>query len=123
MSASLYDRIGGEAAVMAAVDLFYKKVLADERTRPFFSGLDMEAQVRKQIAFMTRAFGGPIQQQGRDLREAHAKLVKERGLGERHFDAVTEHLGATLKEMGVAPELIAEALAIVDGTRGEVLGR
>ena len=56
---SLYERIGGEAAVMAAVNLFYSKVLADETTKPFFIGLDVKSQIKKQIAFMTWAFGGP----------------------------------------------------------------
>ena len=33
---SLYERIGGEAAIVAAVELFYEKVMADPRTRSFF---------------------------------------------------------------------------------------
>ena len=89
---SLYDRLGGQPAIMAAVDLFYGKVLADATTRPFFEGLDMEAQIKKQIAFMTRAFGGPVEDAGRDLRAAHAKLVREKGLNDSHFDAVAAHL-------------------------------
>jgi hemoglobin len=119
---SLYERIGGEAAVMAAVDLFYKKVLADEVTKSFFAGLDMDAQLRKQLAFMTVAFGGPDQYRGRDLRTAHAGLVKSKGLGDVHFDAVATHLAATLTELGVAQDLIDEALGIVASTRSEVLG-
>ena len=35
-STSLYDRIGGEAAVDAAVELFYRKVLNDYRINRFF---------------------------------------------------------------------------------------
>jgi len=31
MSDSLYEKLGGEAAVDAAVDIFYRKVLADDR--------------------------------------------------------------------------------------------
>jgi hemoglobin len=118
---SLYERIGGEAAVMAAVDLFYKKVMDDPLTRPFFATLDMPAQVRKQVAFMTVAFGGPDEYRGRDLRTAHAPL-RSRGLGDQHFDAVARHLEATLQDLGVDPPLIAEALAIVASTRGQVLG-
>ncbi len=117
---SLYERIGGEAAVMAAVDLFYKKVMDDPLTRPFFAGLDMPAQVRKQVAFMTVAFGGPDQYRGRDLRTAHAPL-RARGLGQVHFDAVAGHLERTLQELGVAAPLISEALAIVASTRDAVL--
>ena len=122
MSQALYDRIGGEAAIMAAVDLFYEKVLEDEITRPFFDGLDMAAQSRKQVAFMAWAFGGPEEFKGRDLRAAHAPLV-QRGLGDVHFDRITQHLEATLKELGIAPDLIAEALLHIGGTRDQVLGR
>ena len=39
---SLYARIGGEAAVDAAVESFYVKVLADERVSSFFAQTDME---------------------------------------------------------------------------------
>lgn len=92
MTASLYERIGGEPAIMAAVNLFYAKVMEDSLTRPFFSGLDMKAQVQKQIAFMSRALGGPVEYQGRGLRDAHERLVKEQGLGDAHFDAVAGHL-------------------------------
>jgi hemoglobin len=122
MDQSLYTRLGGEAAVMAAVDLFYKKVLEDKLTRPFFTGLDMATQIKKQIAFMTWAFGGPSEYKGRALRPAHAKLV-ERGLSDEHFDAVAKHLDATLRELGVNDDLIKESLAIVGGQRNEVLNR
>lgn len=71
---------------------------------------------------MTWAFGGPSEYRGRDLRAAHAKLVKQ-GLGDAHFDAVARHLDATLRELGVAEPLIAEALSIVGGQREEVLNR
>ena len=122
MSEPLYDRIGGDSAVMAAVDLFYQKVMSDELTRPFFVGLDMDAQVKKQVSFMTWAFGGPSEYKGRDLRTAHAGLVKK-GLGDAHFDAVAGHLAATLKELGVESALIQEALGIVGSQRDAVLNR
>ena len=123
MSQSLYERLGGQAAIMAAVDLFYQKVLTDDVTRGFFESLDMAAQTKKQIAFMTWAFGGPAEYRGRDLTLAHANLVKNKGLSDVHFDAVARHLDATLRELGVAQELIQEALGIVGSTREKVLGR
>lgn len=107
---------------MAAVDLFYQKVMADELTRPFFADLDMAAQVKKQVSFMTWAFGGPSEYKGRDLRTAHAALVKK-GLGDAHFDAVAGHLAATLGELGVAPSLIQEVIGIVGSQRNVVLNR
>ncbi len=122
MSESLYERIGGEAAVNAAVDIFYRKVLADERINRFFEGVDMDKQATKQKAFLTYAFGGPHNYTGKDMRQGHAHLVKQ-GLNDSHFDAVMEHLGATLTELKVPAELIAQAAAIAESTRNDVLGR
>jgi hemoglobin len=122
MSESIYDRIGGEAAVDAAVDLFYRKVLADDRISKFFDDVDMERQAAKQKGFLTMVLGGPNNYTGKDMRDGHAHLV-QRGLNDSHFDAVMENLGATLTELGVPDELIAEAAAIAESTRNDVLGR
>jgi hemoglobin len=121
MGETLISRLGGEAAVDAAVDIFYRKVLADERISKYFEGVEMEEQAAKQKAFLTMAFGGPNNYSGKDLRNGHAHLV-ENGLNDSHFDAVMEHLGATLKELNVADNLISEAAAIAEGTRSDVLG-
>jgi len=119
-TASLFDRIGGEGAVDAAVDVFYRKVLADDRVNKFFEGVDMEKQAGKQKAFLTMAFGGPNSYTGEDMRKGHAHLV-EQGMNASHFDVIMEHLGATLKELGVADDLIGEAAAIAESVRGDVL--
>src|SRR5690606_10004280 len=55
-TASRFQRLGGEAAVEAAVVSFYERVMADPALSPFFEHLDMGAQIKKQIAFMTMAF-------------------------------------------------------------------
>ena len=122
MSQSLYENIGGDVAVNAAVDIFYRKVLADDRINQFFDGVDMERQAAKQKAFLIFAFGGPNNYTGKDMRDGHAHLVA-RGLDDSHFDAVMENLGATLKELNVPDDLIAEAAAIAESTRNDVLGR
>jgi len=119
MSTSIYDRIGGAAAVDAAVDIFYRKVLADERISSFFDDVDMDRQRAKQKAFLTFAFGGPNAYSGQDMRSAHAKM----NLTEQHFDAVMENLGATLTELGVPAELIGEAAAIALSVKGDIVSR
>ncbi|MBI5919056.1 MAG: group 1 truncated hemoglobin [Nitrosomonadales bacterium] len=119
---SLYEEIGGEAAVNAAVDIFYRKVLADDRIKHFFDGVDMARQASKQKAFLTLAFGGPNNYSGADMRRGHAHLVAK-GLNDSHFDAVMENLGATLTELNVPGNLIAQAAAIAESTRNDVLGK
>ncbi len=120
---TLYEKLGGETAVNAAVDLFYTKVLADDRIKHFFDGVDMERQSGHQKRFLTYAFGGSPTYSGRSMRAAHEHLVKEKGLNDAHFDAVLENLGNTLKELGVADELIQEAAGVAESTRADVLCR
>ena len=121
MSDSLFDQIGGEAAVDAAVDLFYRKVLTDDSISHFFEDSDMDAQRAKQKSFLTMAFGGPHNYTGKDMREAHAPLVAK-GLNDSHFNAVAGHLQATLQELGVAEDLISQVMAIAASTHDDVLG-
>ncbi len=120
MSESLYEQLGGEAAVDAAVDIFYRHVLSDQRINHFFDGVDMEKQAAKQKAFLTMAFGGPNNYTGEDMRTGHAHLVKM-GLNDSHFDAVVENLALTLKELNVAQDLIDQVAAICETTRNDVL--
>lgn len=114
---SLYENIGGSAAVDAAVDIFYRKVLADDRISMFFDTVDMAGQHAKQKAFLTMAFGGPSQYTGKDLREGH----KSMNLTEEHFAAVGGHLLSTLEELNVPKEYSDEVMAIVIGAKDDVL--
>lgn len=119
---SLYEQLGGSPAIDAAVDIFYRKVLADELLAPYFDDVDMERQAAKQKAFLTMVTGGPANYSGKDMRRAHAHLVAE-GIGDAHFDAVVRHLAATLKELGVTDDKIAQVGALAESVRADVLGR
>lgn len=119
---TLYDQLGGAAALDAAVDIFYRKMLSDERVSRFFEGVDMERQAGKQKAFLTMVLGGPHSYTGKDMRTGHAHLLAK-GLNDQHVDIVIEHLGGTLKELGVADDKIAEVAALANSVRDHVLGR
>ena len=123
MPDSLFERLGGEGVLLAAVHGFYERVLADERVSGMFSSLSLDAQVGKQLSFMTHAFGGPTEYRGRDLAQAHAKLVADHGLGDAHFDIVVEHLVTTLRDLEVAGGLVDEVRTVLERTRASVLGR
>jgi len=122
MSEALFERIGGKEAVDAAVDKMYEKILADPLLAPFFDGVDMARQRRSQKAFVLMAFGGPNGYTGQHMTAAHTPLV-EKGLSDEHFDAVASHLKESMEELGVSDDLIGEALAVVETTRDDVLGR
>lgn len=57
---NLFERIGGAPAVDAAVDIFYRKVLSDDRISQFFDTVDMEAQAAKQKHFSPWYSADPI---------------------------------------------------------------
>lgn len=122
MSESLFERLGGQNAVNAAVDIFYRKMLTDERVSHFFDDVDMEQQILKQKGFLTMVFGGPNKYNGKNMREGHAHLLK-RGLNDTHVDIVIEHLGATLAELGATAGDINQVAAIANSVRNDVLGR
>lgn len=119
---SLYDELGGAAALDAVVDSFYRKVLADDRIARFFEGVDMERQAAKQKAFLTMVTGGPAHYTGKDMRTGHAHLLKM-GLNDSHVDAVLENIAATLREFNVSEEKIAQVAAIANSVRDDVLSR
>ncbi|MDX8413706.1 MAG: group 1 truncated hemoglobin [Mariprofundales bacterium] len=119
---SLYEDLGGEAAVNAAVDIFYRRVLNDAYVASFFEGVDMEKQAGKQKAFLTMVFGGPNSYSGKDMREGHKHLVLQ-GLNDAHFEHILAHLRSTLAELGVGGDLIKQVTDLAETTRTDVLNR
>ncbi|MCW5212409.1 cytochrome C [Desulfobulbus sp. TB] len=120
--ATLFEKLGGQKAIDAAVSLMYNKVMADSRINGFFQGINMQRQIMMQRAFLTYAFGGSEKYRGKNLRTAHTHLVAK-GLNDSHFDAVLEHLSATLKEMGVKDELIQQVIDVTNTVRKDVLNK
>ena len=115
---TLFERVGGEDALTAAVDLFYEKNLADDRIASMFEGADMDALKKHQFNFMRVAFGGDASAYGgRGIFAAHKNLMLEKGLDERHFDCVAENLVATLRELRVAKDVVDDVVAVVSPLR------
>ncbi|MFD2822754.1 group 1 truncated hemoglobin [Lacinutrix iliipiscaria] len=114
---SLLHRLGGEDAVNAAVDLFYKKVLADDIINSYFKHTNMQSQAVKQKMFLSHVFGGKDTYNGKSLRQAH-KYMK---LENKHFEAVAKHLLATLHELKVNSDVIAEVALTVYKSKDDVL--
>ncbi len=120
---SIYDEIGGDAAVNAAVDIFYKKVLADPLLTPFFDSVDMSGQSRKQKAFFTTIFKGDTAGADTYMRNAHKSLVEDKGLSDAHFAAVAGHLNATLNELDVPAHLTDQIMGAAASLKDAVLNR
>jgi hemoglobin len=99
------------------VDSFYELVLADPTLAPFFTDVDMAAQKRHMVFFLSAATGGPDKYEGRDMAAAHAG----QNITDAHFDRVVEHLVATLLGLGVPEDLIGDVGGALIPLRGQVV--
>lgn len=118
---TVFEKIGGKLAVDAAVERFYEYMLADDRVKGFFTGVNMDKQQLHQKDFIAYALGAGSEYDGKDMRSAHQHLVDKKGLTGIHFDATVENLVKALRDLNVAEEIIKEAGEIVESTRKDVL--
>jgi hemoglobin len=116
--ASIYDEIGGSAAVAVAVDDLYERILADPELAPYFTGVEMRRQKTHMRAFITAALGGPDIYRGRDMTAAHAHLR----VSGRAFDLVADHLVGTLRGLGVTAAHVDAIVARVAPLRAQIVG-
>ncbi len=115
--ATLYERLGGEQAILLAVAVFYERLAGDPLVNHYFTNIDMDQLAKKQAAFMAMAFDGPVDSDVRGLKEAHAGL----GISDVEFDTVMHHLSETLSEIGVDEALQNEVFAILAPTRHDIV--
>ncbi len=94
---SLYDRLGGEAAVKAVVGDFAGRVLADVRVNKKFAKSDAPRLVKNLTDFVCVATGGPCKYTGQDMKKAHKNMAVTTG----EFNALAEDLVATLNKFNV----------------------
>ena len=120
--ATLYENLGGQAALDAFVPALYDKVLTDDRVSSIFRGVDMERQGRMLKAFLTMGFGGPDDYAGKSLRQGHKHLVNQ-DLNDEHFDAVAGHIKSTLEDLNVPAELVDQVMGAAGSLRDEVLNK
>lgn len=114
---TIYDKIGGKAALSVVVDEFYKRVLADELLAPMFADTDMDKQRSHQVAFLAFAVGGPMDYKGEGMQAAH----KGRGITDAHFGAVAGHLQTTLQWAGVGSEEVAQIMAVAGSLKSHIV--
>jgi truncated hemoglobin YjbI len=108
---SLYDDMGGEAALRAVLQTLYDRLFDDVMVGFLFAGKDKEQLITHQLWFTARFLGGPNRYEGRSLPEAHAALPLLPG----HFDRRHHLLKQALAEHRV-PAHVAEEWLRVDAS-------
>jgi hemoglobin len=95
---TLYDRLGGAAALRAVVDEFVGRVAADSRINGKFARSDMPRLKLHLVEQLCVATGGPCEYTGRDMVKTHKNMKVTEG----EFDALVEDLVAALDKFNVA---------------------
>jgi len=114
---SIYEAIGGRAAVTAAVEGFFGRLLADPELSGFFPGGVGPRHRAYLVTVLGEALGGPERYRGPDLAKAHGGL----GITNADFDRTAGHLAATLDSLGVPGHLTDQIVGIVAGLRPAVV--
>lgn len=117
--ACLSTRLGGTNAVKGVVAEMYDRLLADEVTAPFFEGVNMAHLKQHQVEFMKIAFTEIPKDLDVNalLKERHMRLFLGKGLNATHFDKVANHFIGACIHLGVAQDLISEAVSVIRSLR------
>jgi hemoglobin len=114
---SLYEEIGGRAALRAAVDVFCGRLLADPELAGFFPGGVGERHRAFLVTFLGEALGGPERYRGPLVADAHRDL----GVTDALFDRAAAHLSGSLDELGVLRPLAGQVIVIVAKLRWAIV--
>ena len=114
---TLYESMGGEPALRAALDHFADRVVADDRINFTFAEANMTKF--KQLLFeqLCNLSGGPCKYTGRDMRTAHAKL----NINNAEFNALAEDLYISLGQVGVPYRLQNKLMALLAPMQHEIV--
>lgn len=120
MADTLFETIGGRFKINAAVESFYKRVIADESLRPFFEGVGLEHLRGRQSMFLAMLLGGKTVYTGKDIRAVHDH-PRTMGMDQSHFEKFLNHFRAALKEVGVERDKLEQIIKLLNQSRGAVL--
>lgn len=116
---TLFERVGGEAAVRNLVDAFYTRVLDDPFLAPFFAATSMERLRAMQLEFFSAALGGPVQYTGQPIAYVH----HGRGINPNHLSRFLDHLLETLKDQNLNEKDVYDIISRINLYTTDLTGR
>ena len=117
--ASLYERLGGKAAITAVVDDFVGNVASDNRINGFFAKTDIARLKRLLVEQICAGSGGPCTYTGRDMKTAHMGM----GVADAHFAALVEDLVKSLDKFKVPEREKNELLGVLGPMKTDIVMR
>lgn len=119
MVQTVFDKLGGFAAVSRIVMDFYDQVLDSETIGDFFEHTDMAMQIDHQTKFISSLLGGPASYTDEQLDKIHAHLQ----ITDAHFDEILELLEQSLATNNVEAEDRRMVLGKMEARRNLIVKR
>ena len=95
---TLYRQLGGQPGLVALMDDFMARLLADPRMNPFFKDTDQAHLKQQLVAQFCEVSGGPCHRQGKDMKTVHAGV----DITKADFNALVEVLQLSMDAQGIA---------------------
>ena len=116
---SLYDRLGGQPAIVAVVDDFVGNVAADNRINGFFARTDIPRLKRLLVEQICAGTGGPCTYTGRDMQTTHRGMK----ITDAQFNALVEDLVKSLDKFKVPAQEKGELLGVLGPMKPMIVGQ
>lgn len=97
-SDQLYQAFGGQSGLVALMDDFMARLLADPRTGPHFKPANQQQVKEKLVEQFCALSGGPCVYKGADMKTSHAELT----ITKADFHALVEVLQLSMDARGIA---------------------
>ena len=105
----LYKAFGEKAGLIALMDDFMVRLLADARTGPHFKPANQQRVKAQLVDQLCSLSGGPCVYKGADMKSSHSNL----DITKSDFHALVEVLQSAMDAKGIAPRKQNEMLALL----------
>ena len=105
----LYKAFGEKAGLVALMDDFMTRLLADARTGPHFKPSNQQRVKEQLVDQLCALSGGPCVYKGADMKSSHANL----DIKKSDFHALVEVLQGAMDAKGIAPRKQNEMLSLL----------
>lgn len=114
---SLYERLGGKAAISAVIDQFVANVAGDSRINGRFTTTDIPKLKANLVDQVCAATGGPCVYKGRDMKTTHAGMR----ISNADFGALVEDLVKALDTFKVPSQEKGELLGLLGPMKKDIV--
>jgi len=115
----LYDRLGGQPAIVAVVDDFVANIAADAKINARFARTDIPKLKQNLVNQLCQATGGPCRYTGKDMVAAHRGM----NIAKDEFNAMGADMLKTLEKFKVPEQEKSEVMAALGSMQGDIVGK